>query len=44
MQLELKKIEPVPGRSQLTMVQVFERHGGEKPICVAESFARFVDR
>lgn len=44
MSLELKSLEPVDGGAQLTTVQAFEVEGGNKPVCVAESLARFVDR
>lgn len=36
-------VERVPGGAQLTVTQTFEREGGEKPTCVAESLARLVE-
>jgi len=36
-------VERVPGGAQLTVTQVFQREGGEKPTCVAESLARLVE-
>ncbi len=34
-------VDDVPGGVQFTVTQTFEREGGDKPVCVAESLARF---
>jgi hypothetical protein len=31
----------VPGGVQVTQLMTFEREGGDKPVCVAETLARF---
>jgi acyl dehydratase len=36
----LASLEDIPGGAQMTMELTFERKGGEKPVCVAESIAR----
>jgi acyl dehydratase len=36
----LKALEDVPGGAQITTELTFEREGGDKPVCVAESLAR----
>jgi acyl dehydratase len=36
----LDTVEDIPGGAQITIVQTFEREGGDKPVCVAESVAR----
>jgi len=41
MRLALGSVQQVPGGVQITLEQVFEREGGDKPDCVAESLARF---
>lgn len=41
MTARLAKLEDVSGGAQLTMELTFERDGGEKPVCVAESLSRF---
>jgi acyl dehydratase len=33
-------VEDIPGGAQLTLQLTFEREGGDKPVCVAESLAR----
>jgi acyl dehydratase len=43
MRLVISSVEPVAGGVQLTMTEIFEREGGEKPICVAEALARIVE-
>jgi acyl dehydratase len=43
MRLGITAVEPVAGGVQLTVTQIFEREGGEKPICVAEGLARIVE-
>ena len=40
MTAELTALEDIPGGAQMTTKLVFEREGGEKPVCVAESLAR----
>jgi acyl dehydratase len=36
----LKSVEEIPGGAQITTELTFEREGGEKPVCVAESLSR----
>ena len=40
MRAKLLSVEEIPGGAQLTTELTFERDGGEKPVCVAESLAR----
>ncbi len=40
MRAKLLSVEEVPGGAQLTSELTFEREGGEKPVCVAESLSR----
>ena len=40
MRATLAKAEDVPGGVQFTVTQTFEREGGDKPVCVAESLSR----
>ena len=40
MRMKLASIEDVTGGAQITTELTFEREGGEKPVCVAESLAR----
>jgi acyl dehydratase len=40
MRAELASVEDIPGGIQITTKATFEREGGEKPVCVAESLAR----
>jgi len=40
MHAKLKQLEDVPGGAQMTMELTFEREGGDKPVCVAETLAR----
>jgi len=40
MRAALTSVEDVPGGAQITVTQTFEREGGEKPVCVAESLSR----
>lgn len=44
MQLSIDAVDDVRDGVQLTSTQIFELEGVEKPICVAESLARFVER
>jgi acyl dehydratase len=34
-------VDDVPGGVQVTQLMTFEREGGDKPVCVAETLARF---
>ena len=36
----LKALDEVPGGAQMTTELTFEREGGDKPVCVAETLAR----
>jgi acyl dehydratase len=40
MHAKLAKLEDVPGGAQITVEATFERDGGDKPVCVAETLAR----
>ena len=40
MRMELQDVEDIPGGAQITMKLTFERDGGDKPVCVAESLSR----
>jgi acyl dehydratase len=40
MTAELVNLDEIPGGAQITLKLTFERDGGEKPVCVAESLAR----
>ena len=44
MHLSIDAVDAVPGGVQLTSTQTFELEGAQKPVCVAESLARFVER
>jgi acyl dehydratase len=37
----LAKVDDIEGGAQVTMEVVFEREGGDKPVCVSEMLARF---
>jgi acyl dehydratase len=39
----LAKLEDVPGGAQMTLELTFEREGGEKPVCVAETLVRLYE-
>jgi acyl dehydratase len=41
MRATLTAVDDVPGGVQVTVTQTFEREGQDKPVCVAESLARF---
>jgi len=43
MQARLKALEEVPGGAQMTVEVTFEREGGDKPVCVAETLARIYE-
>jgi acyl dehydratase len=38
--VRLAGVEDIPGGAQIRLEVTFEREGGEKPVCVAESLAR----
>jgi acyl dehydratase len=40
MRATLASVDDVPGGVQFTVTQTFEREGGDKPVCVAESVSR----
>jgi acyl dehydratase len=40
MRAKLLAVEEIPGGAQITTESTFEREGGDKPVCVAESLAR----
>jgi acyl dehydratase len=40
MRAKLASVEDIPGGAQITTELTFEREGGEKPVCVAESLSR----
>lgn len=40
MRAKLAAVEELPGGAQITTELTFEREGGDKPVCVAESLAR----
>jgi acyl dehydratase len=40
MRAKLIALEEIPGGAQITTELTFERDGGEKPVCVAESLSR----
>jgi acyl dehydratase len=40
LRVSLSQVEDVPGGLQLTLVNSFEREGGDKPVCVAEMIFR----
>jgi acyl dehydratase len=40
MRLKVESVEDVPGGAQIVIVQTFEREGGDKPVCVAETLSR----
>ena len=40
MRAVLQAVDEVPGGAQITTELTFEREGGDKPVCVAESLAR----
>jgi acyl dehydratase len=37
---KVAKLEDVPGGAQMTLELTFEREGGDKPVCVAETLVR----
>jgi acyl dehydratase len=40
MHARLARLDEVPGGAQMTVEATFEREGGEKPVCVAQTLAR----
>lgn len=40
MRATLLSVQDIPGGAQIASVLTFEREGGDKPVCVAESLAR----
>ena len=40
MRAKLAELEEIPGGAQMVMELTFEREGGDKPVCVAETLAR----
>ena len=40
MHAKLKDLQDIPGGAQMTVEVTFEREGGDKPVCVAETLAR----
>jgi acyl dehydratase len=44
MRAVITDVAEVPGGAQVTTTQTFEVEGGEKPVCVAQSVGRFVER
>ncbi len=40
MRSKIVSVDEIPGGAQITSELTFEREGGEKPVCVAESLAR----
>ncbi|MBI5105067.1 MAG: MaoC family dehydratase [Solirubrobacterales bacterium] len=40
MRATLSQVDEIPGGAQFTITQTFEREGGDKPVCVAESVSR----
>lgn len=40
MRARLASVEEIPGGAQITTELTFEREGGEKPVCVAETLVR----
>ncbi|HEX3316784.1 MAG TPA: MaoC family dehydratase [Solirubrobacteraceae bacterium] len=40
MRMVIAKVEEIPGGAQVTSQLTFERAGGDKPVCVAESLTR----
>jgi acyl dehydratase len=40
MRATLTSADDIPGGLQMTITQTFEREGGDKPVCVAESVSR----
>ena len=40
MHAKLSGLDEIPGGAQMTVTVTFEREGGEKPVCVAETLAR----
>jgi acyl dehydratase len=43
MSAKLASVEDIQGGAQVTMALTFETEGGDKPVCVAETLARFYE-
>jgi acyl dehydratase len=43
MHAKVANVEPIQGGAQVTMQLTFEHEGSEKPVCVAETLARFYE-
>ncbi len=43
MRAKLAELESIPGGAQAIMELTFERDGGDKPVCVAQSVVRFYE-
>ncbi len=41
MRVKVDSVDEIPGGAQIKMIHTFEREGGDKPVCVAESVARY---
>ncbi len=44
MRATITEVAEIPGGAQVTTTQTIEREGGDKPVCVARSVARFYER
>ena len=44
MRATITEVAEIPGGAQVTTTQTIEREGGDKPVCVAQSVARFYER
>jgi acyl dehydratase len=44
MRATIAEVSEVPGGAQVTTTQTVEREGGDKPVLVAQSVARFYER
>jgi acyl dehydratase len=44
MHAKLAALDELPGGAQITIQVTFEREGGDKPVCVAETVARVYER
>ena len=44
MRATITEVAEIPGGAQVTTTLTFEREGGDKPVCVAQSVARFYER
>ena len=44
MRAHVTQVAEIPGGAQVTTTQTIEREGADKPVCVAQSVARFYER